>query len=131
MSLDVSLIDMDSVYDEKYLYSGNITHNLGEMARNCGIYEAVWRPHRLNKDYDIPEDDYEAEYEYEDNNTIKAKDIVEVVRKGLKNLQERPNYFKQFDSPNRWGIYEDFVSFLEEYLEALDKYPEAKVKTSR
>ena len=29
------------------LYSSNITHNLGKMANEDGIYEALWRPYQL------------------------------------------------------------------------------------
>ena len=28
-------------------YSSNITHNLGAMAREAGIYEACWRPEEI------------------------------------------------------------------------------------
>ena len=42
MSLDIDLIETSphSVFD------ANITHNLGKMAGEAGIYEALWHPER-------------------------------------------------------------------------------------
>jgi hypothetical protein len=120
MSLDVYLsikqylsYDKGKTYTEKdeEVYWSNITHNLGDMAEKAGIYKALWRPEEI-----------EAKY---------AKDIIETVEKGLADLKARPEYFKQYDSPNGWGIYEHFIPFVEEYLYALKKYPEAKISVSR
>ena len=61
MSLDVTLFGEEkevecvcdhcghrhSTTDREVLYDANITHNLGEMAKKAGIYEALWRPYRL------------------------------------------------------------------------------------
>ena len=131
MSLDVYLKDPTASYDTNPLYDANITHNLGEMAREAGIYEALWRPHRLVEGYDIDEKNHTAEWEFENSVKIKAKDIIEIIEKGLNELKAKPEYFKQFDSPNGWGIYDHFVPFVEKYLKALKKYPEAIVKTCR
>lgn len=74
MSLDVYLerkryisYDKGKTYteDDEQAYWANITHNLGKMADEAGIYEALWRPHRLKEGYDIPEDDHRAEWEFE------------------------------------------------------------------
>lgn len=140
MSLDVYLSRKRWIsYDEgkthteekEGVYSANITHNLGEMAGKAGIYEALWRPHRLRKEYVAAEDDYKAEYEFEDSVTIKASEIIPLLEKGLEDLKARPEYFKQFDSPNGWGLYVHFVPFVEKYLEACREYPEAIVEVSR
>lgn len=93
------------------LYQRNITHNLGDMAREAGIYKAVWRPEEIGAKY--------------------AKDISEIVEEGLTSLKAQPDYFKQFDSPNGWGTYENFIPFVEEYLYALKKYPDAEISVSR
>ena len=60
MSLDVHLFEADkgaascacagvcpchTMFDE--VYSANITHNLGGMAREGGIYQACWRPEEI------------------------------------------------------------------------------------
>lgn len=140
MSLDVYLkrkkwtsYDAGKTLTEEYetLYDANITHNLGNMADEAGIYEALWRPYRLKEGYNIPEDDYISELEFEDNQITIASEIIELLEKGLKDLKERPEYFKKFNSPNGWGIYENFVPFVEKYLEACKEYPNAIVKVSR
>lgn len=113
------------------LYSANITHNLNEMADEAGIYDALWRPHRLVDGYNIPEGEHDAEYEFEKSVTIQAKDIIDIVEKGLVDLKNRPEHFKQFNSPNGWGLYKNFVPFVEKYLEALKEHPEAIIKISR
>ena len=140
MSLDVSLVrkkwtsyDAGKTLTEETeeVYGANITHNLGDMAEEAGIYEALWRPHRMIDGYDIPEDDYEDECEYEDSVTILAKDIISKLEEGLKDLKDRPEHFKKMDSPNGWGLYVNFVPFVEKYLKACKEYPEAIVKTWR
>lgn len=140
MSLDVYLSRKRWIsYDEgkthteenEGVYSANITHNLGEMASQAGIYEALWRPHRLRAEYDIAEGNYEAEYKFEDGVTIKASEIILLLEKGLEDLKAKPEYFQQFDSPNGWGLYVHFVPFVEKYLEACKEYPEAIVEVSR
>jgi len=93
------------------VFSINITHNLGETAEKAGIYECLWRP--------------------DENNFIYAKDIIEVLEKGLIDLKARPDYFKQFDAPNGWGLYIHFVPFVEEVLNACKQYPNAKISVSR
>jgi hypothetical protein len=111
MSLDVYLEDPTAKYKTESLYWANITHNLGEMADKAGIYKALWRPEEIGAKY--------------------AKDIIEVVEKGLADLKARPEYFEQFNSPNGWGMYEHFVPFVDKYLEALKEYPKAKIQVSR
>ena len=138
MSLDVSLnrikyvsYDMETFTPEnEQLYWANITHNLGKMAYEAGIYEALWRPYRLHKDYkhfDI----YEDEINFEQSVTIYAKDIIYIVENGLKKLIDKPDYYSKFNSPNGWGTYENFVPWVERYLAALKEYPESKVEVDR
>lgn len=140
MSLDVYLDRKRWVsYDEcktyaeenEQVYRANITHNLTKMASEAGIYEALWRPYKLIKGYNIPENDYHAEYEFEERHTIQASEIIELLENGLSDLKARPKYFKKFNSDNGWGMYEDFVPFVEKYLEACKKYPNAIITVSR
>lgn len=131
MSLDVNLKDPTATYETEYLYDANITHNLGEMASKAGIYEALWRPHRLKEGYCIPENDHEEEWKFEDENPSTAKDIIPLLEKGLSDLKTRPEYFKQFNSSNGWGMFQHFVPFVEKYLEACKKYPDAIIVVSR
>lgn len=140
MSLDVYLIRKKWVsYDagktlteeEETVYSANITHNLGKMADEAGIYEALWRPHRLKEGYNILESDHQAEWKFEDENKMTAKDIIPLLEKGLADLKSRPEHFEKFNSPNGWGMYEHFVPFVEKYLEACKEYPDAIIEVSR
>jgi hypothetical protein len=140
MSLDVSLYRNYHVsYDEgktlepqrECLYSSNITHNLGKMASEAGIYEALWRPYQLKEGYNISEGDYQAEYKFEEENPVRGYEIIPVIEKGLEDMIARPAHYKTFDSPNGWGLYKHFVPFIEKYLEALKEYPESFVECSR
>ena len=102
-------------YGSKYLRSEvlfeiNITHNLNKMADKAGIYEALWHPEAIK--------------------AVKAKDITGILEKGLEDLKARPDYFRQFNAPNGWGLYEHLVSFVEEVLEACKENPEAYIKAS-
>lgn len=131
MSLSVYLKDPTAKYKTEPLYWANITHNLGDMADEAGIYEALWRPHRLKDGYNIPENDHEAEWRFEDENKTIAKDIIPLLEKGLADLKARPKHFEKFNSPNGWGMYENFVPFVEEYLKACKEYPDAIIEACR
>jgi len=120
MSLDVVLYRKYLVsYDggkthkerEEEMFEANITHNLGEMADKAGIYEACWRPENIG--------------------AKKAKDILPILEKGYEDLKARPDYYKQFDSPNGWGLYEHFLPWVESYMNACKEYPETEIFVSR
>lgn len=139
MSLDVRLTRKYHVsYDggktleekEEEVYWANITHNLGEMAKRAGLYEALWRPYMLKEDY-VPTEDYGKELEYEVSVEIRAKEILPVIENGLEDMKLRPEYFKKFDSPNGWGLYDNFIPWIEKYAEACKEFPEAIVYVDR
>lgn len=110
MSLDFYLhYEVDG--NQISVFDTNITHNLGTMAEEAGIYYALWRPE-------------EKGYE-------KASDIIPILEKGLADLKEKPDFFRTFNSSNGWGIYENFVPFVEGVLEACKQYPNAKISVSR
>lgn len=115
---------------EENVYYENITHNLGDMAKKAGIYEALWRPYMLKEEY-IPTEDYSKEMEFEESVEIRAYEIIPILEKGLDDLKARPEYFKKYNSPNGWGIYDNFVPFVEKYLNACKEYPEAIVDVCR
>lgn len=93
------------------VYDANITHNLGEMADAAGIYGIVWRP--------------------EENGITTAEQLIEPLEKAIADMKARPEYYEQFNSPNGWGTYKDFVPWLEKYLAACKEYPDAVVEVSR
>jgi hypothetical protein len=138
MSLDITLYNTTNcphcgeIIKGNYVnYESNITHNLGKMASEAGIYEALWRPHRLKPNYDIPEGDHWAEFEFESKSVTFAEDVIDILKKGLDDLKSRPEHFKQFNSSNGWGMYEHFVPFVEEYLKACEEYPHSIIETDR
>lgn len=119
MSLDINLITEEKEacslcgreFEPVEVFSANITHNLTEMAEIAGIYKILWRPEELG--------------------IVKAGEIIESLEMGLKKLKANPKYYQKFDSSNGWGTYKDFVPWVEEYLEACIKYPDALIAVSR
>ena len=97
--------------ENEILYDNNITHNLGQMASEAGIYQHLWRPEELG--------------------ITKASELIEPLKNGLSDLKARPDHFKKFDSDNGWGAYEDFLPFVESYLNACIENPDARVSASR
>lgn len=115
MSLDVYLtFDVDVGHDEPEcheVFSANYTHNCGKMAREAGIYEAVWRP--------------------DENGIELAEQLIEPLEAGIAAMRADQKRFEQLNPSNGWGSYETFLPWLEEYLRACKKYPKAKVSVSR
>lgn len=92
-------------------YWSNITHNLNRMAREAGIYEVVWRPEEVGVTH--------------------ARQLIEPLRGGIARLKADPAHFEQFNSSNGWGLYINFVPWLEQYLAACEANPDAEVSVSR
>lgn len=121
MSLDVTLLweeqkkqchHCDSFYiTNESLYSSNITHNLWKMADACWIYEALWRPEEIE--------------------CKQAKDIIPLLTVWLIKLKKYPEKYCKYNAENWWGMYEHFVPFVEEYLEACKKFPDSIINISQ
>ena len=107
MSLDVYL----TAVRPTEVYSRNITHNLGKMAAEAGIYEALWRPEEIS--------------------VATAEQLVPLLETGLETLRADPERFKKFNPENGWGDYEGLVNFVEAYLQACKENPDAEVNVSR
>ena len=118
-------------YETEYVFEGNITHNLGKMASMAGIYEALWRPHRLKEGYNIPENDHDAEHEFEINSVTTASEILPIIESGFADMEARPEYYKQFNPENGWGNYDIFIRWIEIYINACREYPDAIVEVDR
>lgn len=93
------------------LFSANITHNLNKMAAEAGIYEVLWRP--------------------DEHGITKAKQIIQPLKEGIEMMRGMPERFKPLSSNNGWGTYEQFIPWLDAYLNACQDYPEASVNVSR
>lgn len=107
MSLDVSLL----VVQPTEVYSANITHNLGKMAEEAGIYYHLWRPEEIG--------------------ITKARQLIEPLKKGLAEMKADPERFGKHNSPNGWGLYKHFVPWIEKYLAACEEHPDADIEVSR
>jgi hypothetical protein len=97
--------------DDRTVYSGNITHNLGAMAGAAGLYGHLWRPDEIGIVY--------------------ARQLIEPLTFGLARLLDGPDHFKAHNPPNGWGTYEGLVRFVEGYLLACKAYPNATVRVWR
>lgn len=107
MSLDVYL----TAVRPTTVYESNITHNLTDMAKEAGIYMHLWRPEEIG--------------------ITNASQLIEPLKAGIALLKSDPKRFRKFNSPNGWGMYEHFVPFVEDYLAASERNPDAKVSVSR
>ncbi len=108
MGLGVTLYNKNV---EEELYWAHITHNLVPMAKAVGVYRALWRPEEIK--------------------IKKAKDLIPLLEKGLGKLKKNPEKYKLLNAPNGWGVYENFVEFVENYLKACKTYPNAKIEANR
>lgn len=107
MSLTVTLTEMRPTE----VYWRNITHNLNKMAIEAGVYQYLWRPDELG--------------------ITKASELIEPLRTGLALLESDPARFIKFDPPNKWGNYNNLVTFVADYLNACENNPDAEVSISR
>lgn len=100
------------VYDANIrVYDANITHNLSSMAREAGILDHLWSPEEIG--------------------ITKAGQLIEPLRKGLELMRSDRERFEKFNSPNGWGLYKNFVPWIENYLAACEENPDADVSVSR
>jgi hypothetical protein len=107
MSLDVMLTEVK----ECEIFSQNITHNLGAMAEEAGIYKHLWIPEEIG--------------------ITTAIDLIQPLKEGVALMKKEPERFKKFNASNGWGMYEDFVPWIERYIEACELNPGSKVSVSR
>ena len=94
MSLDVYLIDDKG----KLIYERNITHNLNVMAKEAGIYECLLRP--------------------DEHGITHARQIIDPLSAGVSMMATQKRRFEEFNSPNGWGLWEHFIPFCADYLQA-------------
>ena len=119
MSLDVDLM----ITQPCSVYSGNITHNLGPMARevkyglewagvaDLSLYDVLWRP-----------DEHGFKY---------AKEISDLLDIGLNILLSDPEKYKRYNPENGWGSYDGLCDFVYRYRNACWDNPDAELSVSR
>jgi hypothetical protein len=104
MSLDIWL----TAVVEHEVVSRNITHNLGKMWVEAGIYDALYR-----------------------SEGKRAMDVLPELENGLVLMVNEPERFKKFSASNGWGTYEQAVPWLADLIEKFKEYPEGKIGISR
>lgn len=92
-------------------FSANITHNLGAMADEAGIYKHLWRPEEIGVTH--------------------ARQLIEPLRAGLALMRSDPARFRHFDAKNGWGTYEQFLPWIADYLAACEANPDSEIRVSR
>ena len=115
MSLDVYLnMEVDTGGKEPHvvkLYGDNITHNLGKMAAEAGVYDALWRPEEIG--------------------ITTAGELIQPLAEGLERLRSDPAHYQEFNPANGCGSYWHLVGFVTDYLAACKKHPKASVFACR
>ena len=119
----IDLYSCSSLIDRIHL---NITHNMTEMAKhiNCVInttyqdqyyfnrytlYEILWTPNELDKEYM--------------NTTM----LESALRSGIKNMIIDYDKLQQYNPTNNWGSYHSFLHWLIEYWEICKEFPDCEI----
>jgi len=90
------------------VFKDNITHNLGDMASACGLYDPMW--HSEGKH---------------------AKDIINRLQVGLKYLIDNKDEMLKYNPKNNWGSYDNLLQVATDFLAACEKYPNVRIDCSR
>ena len=111
MSLDVRLkMEVDTGGNEPYdltLNEDYITHNLGKMAAEAGVYDVLWRPEEIG--------------------ITTAGELIQPLAEGLERLRSDPAHYEKFNPANCCNGYRYLVSFVTDYLAACKEHPKASV----
>jgi hypothetical protein len=125
------------------LWTGNITHNLGKMARAVPFENAPAVPatqpdlNAFNLCFATPPEGIEAATLYqvlwrpEELDLKVAFQIVPWLEKGLAYLESHVRELRKFDPENGWGSYEHLCEFTRRYLTACREHPEATIRVWR
>ena len=81
------------------------------MAEEAGIYAAVWRP--------------------EENGITTAGELIGPLEAAIAAMVADPPRFERHNSPNGWGLYENFVPWLRALLGARRENPSLQFMASR
>jgi hypothetical protein len=117
MSLDVDLL----VTKPTSVWTRNITHNLGAMAKAVVV----------DPDKDIPLTLYDVLWRPEEHDLVLAHEIVDYLDLGWNMLMAEPEKYKAFNPENGWGNYEGLCDFVYHYRNACWDNPFAELSVSR
>lgn len=113
MSLDLWLyVDVDTGRDEPhraYITEwANITHNVAQMWRRAGCYDAL----------------YESEGK-------PAAEILPALNKAVDDMAANPATYRELNPSNGWGNYEGALEYLRTFRDRCAEHPKALVGVSR
>jgi hypothetical protein len=111
MSLDVSLIDRTDPNEPISVWSANITHNLGNIAAEVGLYRYLWRP--------------------EEFGIVCAEQLIRPLHLGAAYMHSNYDKLVRLESANGWGKLSYLTAFVNEYRRACVEHPHAIVEVSR
>lgn len=103
-------------YVSNEVWSGNITHNLTEMAEDCLSFEEEYQHYTL---YGLLWRETQQPFTGDYLNVYIAH-----LAYCLYVLKNNPKRFKKFNPENGWGTYEQLVNFVEDFIKALITMPE-------
>lgn len=98
MSLDIWLMAIRPTE----VCNKNYTHNVGNMWREANVYDALYN-----------------------SDGKKALDIIPVLEKGIKHMQENPKEYEAMNPENGWGSYETALPWLIDFCYSCKEYPDA------
>ena len=96
---------------EETVYDANITHNLGKIAKEAGIYQALWRPDECG--------------------ITTADQLVPILGPGLTYLREHIDELRELEPSNGWGTVENLIDFTQDYLRAARHHDKTTVTVWR
>lgn len=102
MSLDFSITVKQTVY------SGNMTHNVADMWREAGCYDALYNSEGMC-----------------------AETIKPFLQKALKAMVINKKGYETLNPENGWGDYQSAIEYLKEVLEACENNPEGIISISK
>ena len=81
------------------------------MATEAGIYKACWRPEEIG--------------------IIQAFQLIEPLTVAIATMRADRPRFEKFNSENGWGLYVNFLPWIDDYLAACHANPTAFVNACR
>lgn len=107
MSLDIWLAMPTGNGEELTTQSMNYTHNVLPMWRAAGVAEALY-----------------------DSHGHQAREYLDVLRAGIKNMEDEPAKYQALNPSNGWGSYDTALPWLREWLIECVKHPDAIIRVS-
>jgi hypothetical protein len=90
------------------VFESNYTHNVTNMWREAGCYDALYR-----------------------SDGLKAFEALPFLRKGEMDMRLRPEVYKKMNPENGWGCYDTALAFLQKVIRACEEERDATIRVSR